>query len=74
MNTPTLASHTPDAPLRGAELVALVPLTDKAGSLLAAPGETCAQVPSGSLAWLLADGWIRPATLGTPDAVKDGDA
>lgn len=50
--------------MTGADYIARVRLTTKAGDVLAMPGETCERVPASSLPWLLAGGRIepRPAT------------
>jgi hypothetical protein len=45
----------------GADFVAVVRLTNKAGAVLAAPGDTCERVPAASLEWLERDGLIKRA-------------
>jgi hypothetical protein len=45
----------------GADFVAVIRLTNKAGEVLAMPGETCERVPEVSLAWNEAKGRIRRA-------------
>jgi hypothetical protein len=43
----------------GSDFVANERLTNKAGAVLAAPGETCERVPAASLGWLESGGLIR---------------
>ncbi len=49
----------PAAP-RGADCVAVVELTGKDGTLLAAVGEVCERVPDDAIAWLLECGAVVP--------------
>lgn len=46
--------------MKGSDYVAVVALYNKAGDRLAAVGETCEHVPTGSLGWLAADRLIQP--------------
>lgn len=50
----TVAEYT------GADLVAVVELSDKPGNVLARVGETCERVPAASLVWLFEQGLVRP--------------
>lgn len=52
----TAAPATP----RAADCVAVVEVTAKDGTLLAAIGETCERVPDAALAWLLECGAVVP--------------
>lgn len=47
--------------MKGSEYVAVVRLTDRAGAVLAAAGETCERVPATSLDGLLRNGDIKIA-------------
>lgn len=52
---------TVEALLNGADFVAVVRLTNKAGTtVLAMPGATCEEVPASSLGWLLEQGLVAP--------------
>jgi hypothetical protein len=46
--------------LVGADFVARTTITNAAGEVMAAPGESCARVNPVSLPWLLRDGHIAP--------------
>lgn len=48
------------ADLNGEDYRALVELTNKAGTVVAAVGATCELVDPSSLGWLLRDGLIEP--------------
>jgi hypothetical protein len=48
--------------MKGSDYIARVELSDKAGAVLAVPGEACDGVPAASLPWLLAQQLIAPAT------------
>lgn len=47
--------------MNGKDYVARVALTDKAGQVVAAEGETCERVSASSLPWLIEQGLIVPA-------------
>lgn len=51
------------ADLNGADYRARVELTDKAGAVVAAMGETCERVASISLGWLLEQRLIEPVVM-----------
>jgi hypothetical protein len=53
--------------MNGAEYVALVELTQKDGSVVAAPGETCERVNPKSLGWLLDGGYIEHRPVAAAD-------
>lgn len=53
-----MSSKQPNPP--GAAYRAVVRLTTKDRTVLALPGESCAQVPASSLPWLLEQGLIEP--------------
>lgn len=48
--------------MKGADYVAVVRITDRAGKVTAAPGASCEHVPAESLSWLLEAGAITPRT------------
>jgi hypothetical protein len=48
--------------MNGADYVATVRLTNKAGDVLAMPGDTCERVPDESLPWLFGQGLIATLT------------
>lgn len=56
--------------MKGSDFVAVERLTNKAGEVLAAAGESCDRVPAESLGWLLRDGLIRPKEEPGPRRVK----
>jgi hypothetical protein len=47
--------------MNGRDYVAVRRLSTKQDTTLAAPGDTCENVPEDSLGWLLDRGWIKPA-------------
>lgn len=59
-------TRTTSQPTEGSAYRAKVRLTDKAGNVLAAPGESCSKVPSVSLEWLLEQGLIERAPVMKP--------
>ncbi len=50
--------------LRGSDFIANTRLTDLAGAVLAAVGDTCERVPVSSLDWLEEQGLVRRAKRG----------
>ncbi len=46
--------------MSGSDYIAAVRLTNKAGDVLAEPGQICVKVPAQSLPWLLEKGLIVP--------------
>jgi len=59
--------------MNGKHYLAVVELTDQAGTVLAATHETCERVPESSLPWLLEQGLIVPG-FAASDAVEEADA
>ena len=47
-------------PLCGADYVAVVGLTNKAGGVIVKPGGTCEEIPTSSLGWLIECDAIKP--------------
>jgi hypothetical protein len=47
--------------MKGSDYIARAELSDKAGAVLAVPGESCERVPAASLPWLLAQQLIARA-------------
>ncbi len=58
------------ADLIGADYCAVVEITTKDGTVVAAPGQTCEQVDPAALGWLLAQDLIAPVA-GRPDAAEE---
>jgi hypothetical protein len=56
------------------DYIAVVRITDKDGTVLAAVGQTCDAVDPAALAWLLACGAIAPVVSDARGPLDEGDA
>ncbi|MGE3276724.1 MAG: hypothetical protein AB7O67_16555 [Vicinamibacterales bacterium] len=66
------SAPTSSEPATGADFVARTRLTNKAGDVLARPGQTCEAVNPSSLGWLEAQGYIE-RRVAAAEPVAEGE-